>query len=159
MHEDKPDKTPLTHDPQKAEQSRRLLEQYRALPLSERKILAEKLLGQETDEQRKKDELWKQFKAQFRQEMREKYGKPSPEAVRQAPLLEELPARGSEDTVSKERSRSLDSSTDLGVLGDPVWLTQAVETTQTLLEAEPDNPRYQRQLASLKTLLDNAQKK
>ena len=33
------------HDPQKAEQSRRLLEQYRALPLSERKILAEKLLG------------------------------------------------------------------------------------------------------------------
>lgn len=80
MHEDKPDKTPLTHDPQKAEQSRRLLEQYRALPLSERKILAEKLLGQETDEQRKKDELWKQFKAQFRQEMREKYGtQPTPE--------------------------------------------------------------------------------
>lgn len=71
------------HDPQKAEQSRRLLEQYRALPLSERQALAEKLLGQETDEQRKKDELWKQFKAQFRQEVREKYGKPSPEAIRQ----------------------------------------------------------------------------
>ena len=71
------------HDPQKAEQSRRLLEQYRALPLSERQALAEKVLGKETDEQRKKDELWKQFKAQFRQEMREKYEKPSPEAIRQ----------------------------------------------------------------------------
>lgn len=34
------------------------------------------------DEQSKKEELWKQFKEQFRQEMREKYEKPSPEAIR-----------------------------------------------------------------------------
>lgn len=45
MHEDKPDKTPIS-----------------------------------PEEQRKKDELWKQFKAQFRAEVREKYGtQPTPE--------------------------------------------------------------------------------
>ena len=34
------------------------------------------------EEQRKKDELWKQFKAQFRAEVREKYERPSPDAIR-----------------------------------------------------------------------------
>ena len=45
--------TRKAHDPQKAEQARRLLEQYRSLPLSERKILAEKLLGKKPQPEKK----------------------------------------------------------------------------------------------------------
>ena len=41
------------HDPQKAEQSRRLLEQYRALPLSERRALAQKVLGKKLEPEKK----------------------------------------------------------------------------------------------------------
>ena len=40
-------------NPQRVEETRRLLKEFRALPLSERKILAEKLMGKKPEPEKK----------------------------------------------------------------------------------------------------------